>query len=258
MYVNGLPVGSTDNMFSRYSFEVREQLQTGENELRLEFASPVEYAAERFAEQLANYIVPPECVDPQFQGECHANHIRKMQASFRLAEKRSEMDWIEKRSSFCSWDWGPAFPDMGIWQDIALEGYNTAILRSFNWVTEEDKANEQWLCTVTVFVENGHGGSAGDIDTGVVDIRLGSIIDREDDVALEQIEGEKTGGHLENGFNDGLRYFFQTSQICRREPFRFMFPSTVWSDGGRTDWETRPCTRSKCPSGTPTTWTTLP
>ena len=31
-----------------------------------------------------SYVVPPECVDPQFQGECHANHIRKMQASFRF------------------------------------------------------------------------------------------------------------------------------------------------------------------------------
>jgi hypothetical protein len=30
------------------------------------------------------------------KGECHANFIRKMQASF-------------------SWDWGPAFPSMGLW-----------------------------------------------------------------------------------------------------------------------------------------------
>ena len=91
VYVNGLPVGSTDNMFSRYSFEVRDQLQTGENEIRLEFASPVEYAAERFAAQLTDYIVPPECVDPQFQGECHANHIRKMQASFRQVDLDLEL-----------------------------------------------------------------------------------------------------------------------------------------------------------------------
>ena len=81
---------------------------------------------------------------------------------------------------------------MGIWQDIALEGYNSGILRSFNWVTEEDKVNEQWVCTVSVFVENGHDGGLGDIDGGVVGIRLGSIVDREDDVVLEHVEGLNT------------------------------------------------------------------
>lgn len=47
-------------------------------------------------EQARNYVVPPKCVPSEYNGECHVNHIRKMQASF-------------------SWDWGPAFPSMGIW-----------------------------------------------------------------------------------------------------------------------------------------------
>ncbi len=78
-------------------------------------------------------MVPPECVDPQFQGECHANHIRKMQASF-------------------SWDWGPAFPSMGIWQPIALETYTSAVLRYVKWTTV-DVNQDEWECNVGVVID---------------------------------------------------------------------------------------------------------
>lgn len=64
--------------------------------VNVKFQSPVEWSAAAFEAQSAEYVVPPECVPAEYQGECHANHIRKMQASF-------------------SWDWGPAFPSMGIW-----------------------------------------------------------------------------------------------------------------------------------------------
>lgn len=56
----------------------------------------MEYSQKKYEEQLADYEVPPECLDASFKGECHANHIRKMQSSF-------------------AWDWGPAFPSMGVW-----------------------------------------------------------------------------------------------------------------------------------------------
>jgi len=62
------------------------------NTLTVVLSSAVEYAANRSAET----FVAPTCVAPAFQGECHANQVRKMQASF-------------------SWDWGPAFPSAGIW-----------------------------------------------------------------------------------------------------------------------------------------------
>lgn len=58
--------------------------------------SPTEKAQELYNEQLKFYEVPPTCVPKEYRGECHVNHIRKMQASF-------------------SWDWGPALPSVGIW-----------------------------------------------------------------------------------------------------------------------------------------------
>lgn len=49
-----------------------------------------------YVEQLKSYKVPPDCVPKVYNGECHVNHIRKMQASF-------------------GWDWGPAILSIGIW-----------------------------------------------------------------------------------------------------------------------------------------------
>lgn len=34
---------------------------------------------------------------------------------------------LQAQCSF-SWDWGPAFPTMGIWKDVWLEGYSTCRL----------------------------------------------------------------------------------------------------------------------------------
>ena len=70
--------------------------QVSDNELGVAFESPVAYASRRFVEQSADHEVPPRCVPDAYRGECHANHIRKMQAAF-------------------AWDWGPAFPSVGLW-----------------------------------------------------------------------------------------------------------------------------------------------
>jgi len=105
--VGGVSVGGTDNMFTKYFFDITQIVKEspeGQNlTLSLHFHSPVAYAAWRYDQQSQNYSVPPYCVPDVYHGECHANHIRKMQASF-------------------SWDWGPAFPSMGIWQPMRIVG----------------------------------------------------------------------------------------------------------------------------------------
>ena len=56
----------------------------GSNDLLIEFESPVIHAERAYQRQARDhYPVPPECVADQYNGECHANHIRKMQASVR-------------------------------------------------------------------------------------------------------------------------------------------------------------------------------
>lgn len=113
--------------------------QDGDNHLQVNLQSAVQYARDEYHKHLIDYAVPPNCVPPEYQvcfsfkfsrrevypprdflgkrkedgliheyvfffvclcgihqGECHANFIRKMQASF-------------------GWDWGPAFPSVGLW-----------------------------------------------------------------------------------------------------------------------------------------------
>merc|ERR1719460_3552782 len=88
------------------------------NEIEVRFVSPVRYAQAEFEKQAEDHVVPPQCVPPEFKGVCHANHIRKMQASF-------------------SWDWGPAFPSSGIWLPIRLSMTDFPRIKYLKWDYEE-------------------------------------------------------------------------------------------------------------------------
>lgn len=90
--LNGVHLGTTDNMFVRYVYDVRDILKNT-NKLIVKIDSAVTIAA-KLAKQYPD--TPPNCQIPQPKGECHVNFLRKMQASF-------------------SWDWGLAVPSMGIW-----------------------------------------------------------------------------------------------------------------------------------------------
>jgi beta-mannosidase len=80
--LNNVEIGGAENMFRRYRFNIDSSvLQETENSLEIAFRSPIEYANEKYLEQSQDYIVPPPCTFAQ--GDCHANHIRKMQSSFR-------------------------------------------------------------------------------------------------------------------------------------------------------------------------------
>jgi len=69
-------------------------LQAENNMLDIYFKSPMSYAESQA--KLYPYCVPPACPPPEQKGECFFNFIRKQACSF-------------------SWDWGPAFPIVGIW-----------------------------------------------------------------------------------------------------------------------------------------------
>ena len=56
IYINDQHVASTDNMFRRYRFEIKEYCRLGENEIKIVFHSPVKTAAALSKEQ--PYEVP--------------------------------------------------------------------------------------------------------------------------------------------------------------------------------------------------------
>ncbi len=98
--LNGQTLGQTDNMFRQYRWDIKDHLRAGENELRIAFASPVQYArAQQTARPLAGVT----------QAIPGGPHLRKAPCQF-------------------GWDWGPQLPPVGIWKDIRLEAYSTARL----------------------------------------------------------------------------------------------------------------------------------
>ncbi|XP_053986263.1 beta-mannosidase [Hylaeus volcanicus] len=131
IYLNAQEIAKTSNMFLRYTFDVTKQLKTGENLLTVAFTSAVKEAANLYNKQALKYIVPPVCVPGTYNGECHVNHIRKMQASF-------------------SWDWGPAFPSMGIWKSVELVPVNDLFITDIS--TDIFKEKNFWNVTLTVFL----------------------------------------------------------------------------------------------------------
>lgn len=77
--------------------------------------------------------VPPECPPKEYNGECHMNIIRKMQASF-------------------SWDWGLAAPSTGIWRDVELEYFDSAVVKDI--VVNMDLVENTWVLKVFTYLQH--------------------------------------------------------------------------------------------------------
>ncbi|XP_034941418.1 beta-mannosidase [Chelonus insularis] len=133
---NGYTLGKTSNMFSRYSFDIKNYLLNDTdpyNSLFIEIESPIEISAEMYYNQSKNYIVYPKCVPKEYNGECHINHIRKMQASF-------------------GWDWGPAIPTSGIWRDVRIVPINKVFIMDYTADVYQVE-NKNWKINVSTLLE---------------------------------------------------------------------------------------------------------
>ncbi len=98
IYLNGIKLGTTDNMHLKYVFPVKEIVHEGENSLVIHIFSPVEYMDKRYAE---SPIYSSRFVYPG------TSHLRKAMY-------------------MGGWDWGPRVLDMGIWRPVYIEAYSGA------------------------------------------------------------------------------------------------------------------------------------
>jgi len=149
--INKQDVGKTDNMFRRYMFDITSLLEAGSNSITIEFTSAIAYSAKKFSEY--PYFVNDGSYDPNdYQhGERNRNFIRKEQCSF-------------------SWDWGPCFVPMGIWQPIGILAFSDARItyvtpQIFPISIEDGSFNVQ----VDTYLE------AGDSTQVKVDIEVNSV-----------------------------------------------------------------------------------
>ena len=100
--LNGELLGSADNMFRTWRWDVTRRLRPGPNELTVVFRSAVRRGAELDARR---HLIS---ANDQLPG---APYLRKAPCHF-------------------GWDWGPKLPNIGFWQGVRLEGWSTARLES--------------------------------------------------------------------------------------------------------------------------------
>ncbi|RWS05542.1 beta-mannosidase-like protein, partial [Dinothrombium tinctorium] len=133
IFVNGKYVGNSSNMFVRYKFDIKPFIAPGKNTITIKFFSPVQYAKHQSRNQMKYYPIPPLYPPSVQEGESHQNFIRKMQCSF-------------------SWDWGPAYPSVGIWKSIGIEANDFPIIRDLMAHTIKTM-DHKWILNITAVVE---------------------------------------------------------------------------------------------------------
>lgn len=127
IFLNGKQVLKADNMFRKWTISAKKHLKKGKNHLKIIFYSAVKKGKEE-AEKLP-YTLP----------EKERVFVRKAQYQF-------------------GWDWAPRFVTTGIWKKVALNFWNSAIIKranyeqisltdslarlNFNFLVQVDKAQE--------------------------------------------------------------------------------------------------------------------
>ncbi|MGX1830946.1 beta-mannosidase [Paenibacillus taichungensis] len=100
LFLNGMNIANVSNMHSTYEIDITSFIKQGENTIHIVLRSPVEYVLRKQAERpLINCSDAVEGI----------SHLRKAHSMF-------------------GWDWGPQLPDLGIWRNISIQGYDHARL----------------------------------------------------------------------------------------------------------------------------------
>ncbi len=135
LFVNGVSVLATDNMFRAWRVDVKPQLKVGDNDLVIRFRSPIEAVQ-------ASY-----------------NHLGYRLPAANDQGKEMVSMWARKAPYHYGWDWGPRFVTSGIWRPIALESWSGARLDDVQVFQDKLDANAADL-TIKVRVVAARAGKA--------------------------------------------------------------------------------------------------
>lgn len=111
--LNGKLLGKTDNQFRTYRWDVAGQVHEGDNEVKIVFASAVNFCKQRNAEKPLDTNIGMSLTGGVF--------VRKAPCHF-------------------GWDWGPKLPPIGVWREMRLEAYQSARLEDVH-VRQQHLAN---------------------------------------------------------------------------------------------------------------------
>jgi beta-mannosidase len=118
--INGLKVGTANNMFRLWEFDVKSALRAGENTVEISFESPLGYIKRR----------------------------ESGRAPDKWVKGRA---WVRKEPCSFGWDWGPNLPSCGIWKNISLETFNQGRLADV--LVRQTLSSEKATLDVEVAVE---------------------------------------------------------------------------------------------------------
>jgi beta-mannosidase len=99
VWLNGRQIGSADNMFRTWNFDIKPHLHGGSNHLRIRFDALTPYVAQRQMDYKQHYGVD-------------------------LPNQRS---WVRKAPYMWGWDWCRPVLTQGIWKKIEIVGYDFRI-----------------------------------------------------------------------------------------------------------------------------------
>ncbi len=114
--LNGTALGSTNNMFRTWVYDVKQALKPGKNDLEIQFL-PVPDQAETNAWSEAYLKEHPNVLPDDV----------KLQSSVRASMHNRSWGWIRKAPYQWGWDWCRPILTMGIWKGIELRAYNSRL-----------------------------------------------------------------------------------------------------------------------------------
>ncbi|MHA1986689.1 MAG: glycosyl hydrolase 2 galactose-binding domain-containing protein [Promethearchaeota archaeon] len=102
--LNGELIGTSNNMFVRYDYDVKSLLKANTNRLVIYFKSPTAKSREKLKQDNAK-------LNTGYAAIPGAPYLRKAQYSF-------------------GWDWGPKLPDIGVWKSVEIIAFDEIIINS--------------------------------------------------------------------------------------------------------------------------------
>ncbi|MCK4982411.1 MAG: hypothetical protein KAS17_05780, partial [Victivallaceae bacterium] len=110
--LNGKNIGSTDNMYRTWRFNIKDIIKPENNELKVEINNPRQAGLELREKYYNSSNLLQHSQKDFFDNNPAFRHfIRKMPCSF-------------------GWDWGPELPLSGIWKPVLIEGWNNSRIES--------------------------------------------------------------------------------------------------------------------------------
>ncbi|NLT73029.1 MAG: glycoside hydrolase family 2 protein [Chloroflexi bacterium] len=122
--VNGQVLGTADNMFREWTWDIKGVLHEGENTIEVAFTSPMKYVRAR------------------------AEGQRHLPAWGVGEHKLDSGGWIRKEPCNFGWDWGPELATCGIWRDIEIVAYDMARLEDVQILQDHSRPESVTLATV--------------------------------------------------------------------------------------------------------------